>query len=269
MSLLKPIRRLTFRAWLCAATVPEPPTGLWAQRPFREYIPMEGGDSVAALPPDYLNKAELVLGRLMYPSGGGGGRGRGGGNFQCVDAKRAATGQFAVPLMVPQFDIEVDRIKTQTLHVTTDQIFSTLSSYMGSTFVNQFNKFGRTFQVYAQADAQFRLTPRDIQNMMVRNSNGDMIPLGTVAKITPAVGPSLISLYNLYPSATIIGLPAAGYSSGQSMTLMEEIRGQDAAAGHGLRVDGDVVPGEGRRRPDLLGVRPCPAAGVPRAGRTI
>ena len=72
--------------------------------------------------------------------------------------------------MVPQFDVEVDRIKTQTLHVTTDQIFSTLSSYMGSSFVNQFNKFGRTFQVYAQADAQFRVTPRDIEKLMVRNS---------------------------------------------------------------------------------------------------
>ena len=72
--------------------------------------------------------------------------------------------------MVPQFDVEVDRIKTQTLHVTTDQIFSTLSSYHGLDLVNQFNKFGRTFQVYAQADAQFRLTPRDIENMMVRNS---------------------------------------------------------------------------------------------------
>src|ERR1700709_129085 len=94
--------------------------------------------------------------------------------------------------MVPQFDVEVDRIKTQTLHVTTDQIFSTLSSYMGSTYVNQFNKFGRTFQVYAQADAQFRLTPRDIENMMVRNSNGDMVPLGTVAKITPAVAVQLL-----------------------------------------------------------------------------
>jgi HAE1 family hydrophobic/amphiphilic exporter-1 len=139
---------------------------------------------------------------------------------------------------VPQFDIEVDRIKTQTLHVTTDQIFSTLSSYMGSTFVNQFNKFGRTFQVYAQADAQFRLTPRDIQNMMVRNSNGDMIPLGTVAKITPAVGPSLISLYNLYPSATIIGLPATGYSSGQSMNLMEEIAGKTLPRGTGFEWTG-------------------------------
>src|SRR6478609_3585272 len=140
----------------------------------------------------------------------------------------------SVRSMVPQFDVEVDRIKTQTLHVTTDQIFSTLSSYMGSTFVNQFNKFGRTFQVYAQADAQFRLTPRDMELMMVRNSQGDMIPLGTVAKITPSVGPSLISLYNLYPSATVIGLPATGYSSGQSMNLMEEIAGKTLPPGTGF-----------------------------------
>jgi HAE1 family hydrophobic/amphiphilic exporter-1 len=135
--------------------------------------------------------------------------------------------------MVPQFDVEVDRVKTQTLHVTTDQIFSTLSSYMGSSFVNQFNKFGRTFQVYAQADSQFRLTPRDIEKLMVRNSQGDMIPLGTVAKITPSVGPSLISLYNLYPSATVIGLPATGYSSGQSMALMEEIAAKTLPPGTG------------------------------------
>ena len=135
---------------------------------------------------------------------------------------------------MPQFDIEIDRVKTQTLHVTTDQIFSTLSSYMGASFVNQFNKFGRTFQVYTQADSQFRITLRDIENLMVRNSNGDMIPIGTVAKITPAVGPSLISLYNLYPSSTIIGLPATGYSSGQSMQLMEADRGQDPAARHRL-----------------------------------
>ncbi|MGY4475705.1 efflux RND transporter permease subunit [Bradyrhizobium sp. USDA 3364] len=135
--------------------------------------------------------------------------------------------------MVPQFDVDVDRIKTQTLHVTTDQIFSTLSSYLGASYVNQFTKFGRTFQVYTQADAQSRLTLRDIENMMVRNSNGDMIPLGTVAKITPSVGPSLISLYNLYPSASIIGLPSQGYSSGQSMALMEEIAAKTLPPGTG------------------------------------
>ena len=102
--------------------------------------------------------------------------------------------------MVPQFDVEVDRIKTQTLHITTDQVFSTLAAYLGSSYVNQFNKFGRTFQVYAQADAQFRLTTKDIENLTIRNSQGAMIPLGTIATVTPAVGPSLISLYHLYPS---------------------------------------------------------------------
>ncbi len=135
--------------------------------------------------------------------------------------------------MVPQFDVEVDRVKTQTLHVTTDQVFSTLSSYLGASFVNQFNKFGRTFQVYAQADAQFRLTLRDIENLMVRNQQGDMVPLGTLATITPSVGPSLISLYNLYPSSTVIGLPAQGFSSGQSIALMEEIAARTLPPGSG------------------------------------
>ncbi len=165
------------------------------------------------------------------------------GKLQAIAGAIVANGQTQSALqrvsssfrsMVPQFDVEVDRIKTQTLYVTTDQIFSTLSSYLGSTYINQFNKFGRTFQVYTQADAQYRLTPRDIEKLMVRNSQGNMVPLGTVAKITPAVGPSLISLYNLYPSATIIGLPATGFSSGQSMTLMEEIAGKTLPPGTGF-----------------------------------
>jgi HAE1 family hydrophobic/amphiphilic exporter-1 len=164
------------------------------------------------------------------------------GKLQAVTNAIVANGQTQSALqrvsssfrsMVPQFDVEIDRVKTQTLHVTTDQVFQTLSSYLGASFVNQFNKFGRTFQVYTQADAQYRLTTRDIENLMVRNSQGDMIPLGTVAKITPAVGPSLISLYNLYPSSTIIGLPAKGYSSGQSMALMEQIAAKTLPPGTG------------------------------------
>src|ERR1700744_977873 len=135
--------------------------------------------------------------------------------------------------MVPQFDVDVDRIKTQTLHVTTDQIFSTLSSYLGSSYVNQFNKFGRTFQVYTQADSQFRLSLRDIENLMVRNSQGEMIPLGTVANIPPAIRPSRNSLYNPHPSPAVIGLPAQGYSSGQSMALMEQIAAKTLPAGTG------------------------------------
>jgi HAE1 family hydrophobic/amphiphilic exporter-1 len=134
---------------------------------------------------------------------------------------------------VPQFDVEVDRVKTQNLHVTTDQVFSTLASYLGSSYVNQFNRFGRVFQVYTQADSQFRLTTRDIANMTVRNQQGDMVPIGTLATITPTVGPSLISLYNLYPSATIVGVPAQGYSSGQSLQLMEQIAEKTLPPGSG------------------------------------
>ncbi|MEA2940140.1 MAG: hypothetical protein QOD09_669 [Bradyrhizobium sp.] len=164
------------------------------------------------------------------------------GKLQAITDTVVANGQTQSALQrvsstfrstAPQFDVEIDRVKTQTLHVTTDQVFQTLSSYLGASFVNQFNKFGRTFQVYTQADAQYRLSLRDIENMMVRNSTGDMIPLGTVAKITPAVGPSLISLYNLYPSSTIIGLPAKGYSSGQSMALMEQIADKTLPPGTG------------------------------------
>lgn len=134
---------------------------------------------------------------------------------------------------VPQLDVDIDRIKTQTLKITTDQVFSTLGSYVGSSYVNQFNKFGRVFQVYTQGEPQNRLSLRDIANMTVRNQNGDMIPIGTVAKITPSVGPSLISLYNLYPSSTIVGLPAQGYSSGQALNLMEQIADKTLPPGTG------------------------------------
>jgi HAE1 family hydrophobic/amphiphilic exporter-1 len=82
---------------------------------------------------------------------------------------------------------------------------------------------GHVFQIYVQADQQFRLRLDDVRNLTVRNKNGDMIPLGTLLTITPAVGPSLISLYNLYPSASIIGLAAPGFSSGEAIKLMEEI----------------------------------------------
>ncbi len=134
---------------------------------------------------------------------------------------------------VPQFTIEVDRTKAQTLQVTTDQVFSALTGYLGSAYVDQFNKFGRTFQIYIQADSQYRLRLDDIQNLWVRNRNGDMIPLGTLVNITPTVGSSLISLYNLYPAATVTVIPARGVSTGQTMTLMEDLAAKTLPPGTG------------------------------------
>ena len=90
---------------------------------------------------------------------------------------------------VPQYRLEVDRVKTEALQVPLDQVFAALGGYLGSTYVNQFNQFGRVFQVYVQADSQSRLRLEDIENMFVRNKDGQMIPLGTLVKITPAVGP--------------------------------------------------------------------------------
>jgi HAE1 family hydrophobic/amphiphilic exporter-1 len=136
--------------------------------------------------------------------------------------------------MVPQYHLDVDRVKTQNVNVSLDQVFSALSGYIGSSYVDQFNKFGRVFQIYVQADSQFRLRPEDIANLTVRNKNGDMIPLGTLLQLTPVVGPSLVSLYNLYPSASIIGFPARGFSSGEAMRLMEEIAARTLPPGTGF-----------------------------------
>jgi HAE1 family hydrophobic/amphiphilic exporter-1 len=146
------------------------------------------------------------------------------GNAQSQTALQRVSTSFRAA--APQLRIDVDRVKAQTLHVSVDQVFSTLATYLGSTYVSQFNKFGRVFQVYAQADAPFRLQPRDIENLFVRNQQGNMIPLGTMVKIEPVVGAPLISLYNLYPSSSVIGLPATGFSSGEAIRLME----QNAAA---------------------------------------
>ena len=134
----------------------------------------------------------------------------------------------------PQYRIDVDRVKAQTLHVNVDQVFSTIQTFMGSTFVVQFNKFGRTFQAYVQADAKFRLRPEDITDLTVRNSQGQTVPIGTLASVVPTTGPPLISLYNLYPTATVIGIPVQGVSSGQGMALMEEMAGRILPAGTGF-----------------------------------
>ncbi|HKM61675.1 MAG TPA: efflux RND transporter permease subunit [Acidisphaera sp.] len=123
----------------------------------------------------------------------------------------------------PHVALTVDRARAETLRVSVGDIFSTLTDYVGSTYVNQFNKFGQSLQVYVQADSKFRLHPEDLLNLYVRSSDGQMVPISAVAHISPVVAPPLITLYNLYASSTIVGGPARGYSSGQSLSAMEQI----------------------------------------------
>ncbi len=124
---------------------------------------------------------------------------------------------------VPQLYVDVDREKVKTLDLPLGAVFSTLQAYLGSAYVNDFNKFGRTYQVRVQAEAAFRAEPEDIQRLKVRNRSGQMIPLGTVATVQKSFGPQIVNRYNLYPSSSITGEPAQGYSSGESLQLMEEI----------------------------------------------
>jgi HAE1 family hydrophobic/amphiphilic exporter-1 len=141
-------------------------------------------------------------------------------NAQAQSALQRVSTSFRAT--APQVRVDVDRVKAAAVHVSLDQVFATLSTYFGSTYVVQFNKFGRVFQVYVQADAGFRVRPRDIENLYVRNEQGSMIPLGTLVSLTPVVGPPLISLFNLFPAASVIGLPAPGFSSGQVLRIMDE-----------------------------------------------
>ena len=133
----------------------------------------------------------------------------------------------------PQLDVAVDRVKAEAMHVSVGDVFAALSAHIGASYVNQFNKFGRVFQVYVQDDSRFRLRPADIERLSVRSQDGAMVPLGTLARVRPTVGPALISLYNLYPAATVIGAPAPGFSSGQAIALMEEIAARTLPPGTG------------------------------------
>ena len=124
---------------------------------------------------------------------------------------------------VPQLSLVVDRTQAETLDVSVGEVFDTLQSYLGSSYVNQFVRFGHTFMVFAQADSQFRLQPRDLKRLYVRSQSGQMVPISAVVDIQPTLGPALITLYNLHPSATVNGRGARGYSSGQTIQVMEKI----------------------------------------------
>jgi HAE1 family hydrophobic/amphiphilic exporter-1 len=126
-------------------------------------------------------------------------------------------------LSAPNVTLTVDRARAETLRVSVGDVFAALTDYVGSTYVNQFNKFGQTLQVYVQADSQFRLHPDDLLNLYVRSQDNQMVPISAVAHLGQRVAPPLVTLYNLYPSATIVGSPAAGFSSGQSIAAMERI----------------------------------------------
>jgi multidrug efflux pump len=124
---------------------------------------------------------------------------------------------------VPQIYLDIDRKKTQTLNVPINSVFSTLQTYLGSSYINDFNFLGRVYQVNAQASPPFRDTVENIRQLYTRNNAGDMVPLGTLLNVHEIVGPDKVMHYNLYPSADISGTTLPGVSSGQAIQMMEQV----------------------------------------------
>jgi multidrug efflux pump len=123
----------------------------------------------------------------------------------------------------PQLYIDIDRAKAKTMNVALSDVFSTLQIYLGSLYVNDFTLFNRNYQVTAQADSKFRLTPEDIGKLKTRNATGDMVPLSTLVTVRDITGPDRVVRYNMFPSAEITGSAAPGTSTGQAIDLMENL----------------------------------------------
>jgi HAE1 family hydrophobic/amphiphilic exporter-1 len=134
----------------------------------------------------------------------------------------------------PRIFADIDRLKAEMLGVSDTSVFDTLQVYLGSEFVNDFNLFNRTFQVYAQADAPFRQNEAQIQTLQTRSASGAMVPLGSVVNIRHTTGPYRVLRYNLYPGAEVQGGVKPGYSSGQGLAAMEKLAKQILPAGYGF-----------------------------------
>ena len=134
----------------------------------------------------------------------------------------------------PQIFADIDRTKAEQLGVPIGQVFQTLSVYMGSAYINDFNILGRTYRVTAQADNPYRLTLRDVANLKTRNVNGDMVPIGSVATFQDTTGPYRVARYNLYPAAEVqMGLQR-GFSSGQGIETVEKLAERVLPSGFGF-----------------------------------
>ena len=138
----------------------------------------------------------------------------------------------------PQFYVDLDRTKAKSLDVSISDIFNTLQTYLGALYVNDFNKFGRIYRVYVQAEKDFRSERMDISRLYVRNGTGDMVPLSALIKVEQTRGVQTVKHYNIYRTAAIQGAAAPGYSSGQAIEAMERLAAKYLPEGYGYEWTG-------------------------------
>jgi multidrug efflux pump len=156
--------------------------------------------------------------------------------MKAVQLKAAKTPELAgvfsgYKVSVPQLFADLDRTKTMQLGVDVQDVFDSMQIYLGSQYVDDFNKFGRTYQVIAQADAQFRSKPNDILQLQTRNADGQMVPFGAIMKVSETTGPDSAMRYNGFRSADLNGGPAPGYSSGQAQAAITKLLNENLPRG--------------------------------------
>ena len=139
---------------------------------------------------------------------------------QRPELTRVAT-QFSA--RVPEIEYVIDRDRTKSLGIPISDIFGALQTFLGGTYINDFNRFGRTYRVTAEAEGSARIAPEAVNALFVRTRAGDMVPLSSLVAIKPTRGPAYIERYNVYRAVTINGAPAPGYSQGEAITAMEEV----------------------------------------------
>ena len=171
---------------------------------------------------------------------------RRGGNFKQLEAvsqslvdagekRPELVGMFSgFRAETPEIYVDVDRSKAKSMDVPLNSIFDALQIYLGSAYVNDFTFLGRSFQVNVQADSKFRVTPADILKLKTRNVAGQMVPLSTMASIKETYGPAFITRYNLYTASAISGSSSPGYSSGDAISIMEQLSRQLLPPGFGF-----------------------------------
>lgn len=157
----------------------------------------------------------------------------------------AASGQSKIGIAystfrpgVPQVYLDIDRERAIKMDVPLSLVFETLQTALGSAYVNDFNRFGRTFQVNTQAEAEFRRTAEDILRLQVRNRAGEMVPMGSLVTISDRMGADRITRYNMYPASTVNGSAAPGASSGEAIELMEQVAAAALPPGMGYEWSG-------------------------------
>lgn len=151
------------------------------------------------------------------------------------NAQSGLTGMYSTfRANVPQLFIDMDREQILAKNVSMSSVFNGLQYYLGSVYINDFTLYNRIFQVKAQAKPEFRADAEQINRIEIRNRDGEMLPLGAVVRVEESLGPQVVNRYNMYPSAKIMGQPAEGYSSGEAMTIVENMADQKLSSSMGM-----------------------------------